>query len=123
MSAVTIQQMADRVAGMMEERLRIRGADLQAKLRKGGRRLPRKVRHAAESLAQAAERAQNPKLLVQIDMARVAADYDVCVTHLGKAARAGGVGALMLNVAATVALGLLLVAGVWLFIQYSKGGL
>lgn len=123
MSAVTIQQMADRVAGLMEERLRVRGADLPAKLRKGGRRLPRKVRHAAESLAQAAERAQNPKLLVQIDMARVAADYDLCVTHLAKVTSKGGAMALLLNVAATVALGLLLVAGAWLFIQYSRGGL
>ena len=72
MSAVTIQQMADRVAGLMEERLRIRGVGLAEKLRKGGRLLPRRVRVAAEFLAQAAAMAQNAKLLMQIDDGAVA---------------------------------------------------
>ena len=84
MSAVTIQQMADRVAGLMEERLRVRGAGLTEKLRKGGRLLPRKVQAQAQILAQAATMAQNPKLLMQLDQGAVAQAYDVCVKHLGK---------------------------------------
>lgn len=83
MSAITIQQMADRVAGLMEERLRVRGAGLSEKLRKGGRMLPRKVRAQAAFLAQAAALAQNPKLMLQLDQAAVALAYDVCVKHLG----------------------------------------
>jgi hypothetical protein len=83
MSAVTIQQMADRVAGLMEERLRVRGTGLAEKLKKGGRLLPRKVRLQAESLAQAAALAQNPKLMLQLDQAAVAQSYDVCLRHLG----------------------------------------
>lgn len=82
MSAATFQQMADRVAALMEERLRIRGRGLSDKLRRGGRHLPRDVRAAAEGLARAAEQAQNPRLLIQIDPEGVATDYDTCLRHL-----------------------------------------
>lgn len=83
MSATTIQQMADRVAQLMEERLRVKGRTLSDKLERGGQMLPRVVRAEARSLATFAEMAQNPKLLLQIDETRVAAAYDVCVRHLG----------------------------------------
>ena len=84
MSAVTIQQMAERITALMEQRLRVKGKDLHEKLRRGGRVLPRRVRAAAVQLADAAERSQNPKLLLQIDEAAVVAAYDVCSKHLSK---------------------------------------
>ena len=84
MSAVTIQQMAERITALMEQRLRLKGKDLREKLRKGGRLLPRRVRAAAEQLADAAERSQNPKLLLQIDEPAVVAAYDICSKHLSK---------------------------------------
>lgn len=84
MSAVTIQQMAERIDGLMEERLHMKGKGLSEKLRKGGRLLPRRVRKAAEQLADFATRSQNPKLLLQINEAEVAAAYDVCSKHLTK---------------------------------------
>ncbi|MDR7125738.1 hypothetical protein [Pseudotabrizicola sp. 4114] len=121
MSAVTIQQMADRVAGLMEERLGIRGTGLSEKLRRGRGALPRGVRAAARELADLAEKSKNPKLLVQIDQTRVAACYDICLRHLS-AQRAGS--ALMRSVAriaATVVLGLLLVGGVVLLVQRLQG--
>jgi len=48
---VAIQQMADRVAQLLEEKLSLGGRDLAAKLRRGKRLLPRKVRDAADALA------------------------------------------------------------------------
>ena len=84
MSAVTIQQMAERITTLMEQRLRLKGKDLHEKLRKGGRKLPRRVRAAAEQLADAAVRSQNPKLFLQIDEPAVVAAYDVCSKHLSK---------------------------------------
>lgn len=84
MSAMAIQQMADRVAQLLEERLGLGGRDLPAKLGRGRRLLPRKVREDAEVLAAAAERARNPKLLGQIDMGAVADAYDTCLRHLTK---------------------------------------
>ena len=82
MSAVAIQQMADRVSGLLEERLNLGGRDLSAKLRRGKRLLPKKVRDGAVLLAYASEKAKNPKLLGQIDMGEVADAYDACVRHL-----------------------------------------
>ncbi|WP_431300867.1 hypothetical protein [Tabrizicola sp. BL-A-41-H6] len=82
MSAVTIQQMADRVAQLMDERLAVGGRGLQAKLSRGARRLPRRVRDAAAALADAANKAHNPKLLRQIDQGQVSDAYDICVRHL-----------------------------------------
>lgn len=89
MGAVTIQQMADRVAALMEERLRIKGAGLSEKLAKGGGRLPRKVRAAAKNLAEWAFMSQNARLLVQVDEGKVAEAYDICVRHLGGLKRRG----------------------------------
>ena len=76
--------MAERITALMEQRLRLKGKDLREKLRKGGRLLPRRVRAAAEQLADAAERSQNPKLLLQIDEPAVVAAYDICSKHLSK---------------------------------------
>lgn len=82
MGAVAIQQMADRVAQLLEERLSVGGRDLAVKLKRAGRTLPKRVRQGAELLAVSAEKAKNPKLLGQIDMGEVADAYDVCVRHL-----------------------------------------
>jgi hypothetical protein len=82
MSSVAIQQMADRVAQLMEERLGISGRDLASRLRKGGRLLPKRVREAAGLLADSAEKSKSPKLLGQIDMGAVSDAYDTCLKHL-----------------------------------------
>ncbi|MFN4157357.1 MAG: hypothetical protein ACK4GO_02990 [Gemmobacter sp.] len=83
MGAVAIQQMADRVAALLEERLALRGDGLEAKLRRGRRMMPRRVFDAATRLAEAAHQSQNPKLLLQIEMGQVTQDYDTCLRHLG----------------------------------------
>lgn len=121
MSAATIQQMADRVAGLMEERLRIRGVGLAEKLRKGGRLLPRKVRLAADGLAQAALQAQNPRLLLQLDDAVVAANYDVCLKHLGGLNLMDRRKGAAVGVAASVAFAVLSVAVLVLAVLYWRG--
>lgn len=82
MSGVSVQQMAGRVAELMEARLRIRGQGLGEKLRHGGRLLPRRVRRKAEFLAQAAQAAAIPRLQVQLDHERIADAYDACVRYL-----------------------------------------
>ena len=108
MSAVTIQQMADRVSALMEERLAVRGATLVDKVRKGGRLLPRKVRLAAERLAVAGANAQNPRLLLQIDEGVVSKDYDICVRHLTAINAGAGMRRLLGSMVTSVAFGLLM---------------
>lgn len=112
MGAVTIQQMADRIAALMEQKLRVRGEGLAGKLRKGGRLLPRKVREAADRLAEAAHMSQNPRLLLQVDEGRVAEDFDTCVRHLNgldvwdrrKGALLGLAGTIFVSLMAVLAL-------------------
>jgi len=82
MSGVSVQQMAGRVAELMEARLRIRGRGLSEKLRRGGRLLPRRVRREAELLARSAQDAAVPRLQMQLDHERIADAYDACVRYL-----------------------------------------
>ena len=121
MSAVTIQQMADRVAGLMEERLRIRGVGLAEKLRKGGRLLPRRVRVAAEFLAQAAAMAQNAKLLMQIDDGAVAGAYDTCLRHLGGVDAGDRRRGVVVGVAASISFSVLVVVVLLGAVLYWRG--
>ena len=103
MSGITVQQMADRVSELMEDRLQVRGGTLGGQLRRGGRLLPRRVRTKARYLAEAAERAKVPKLLLQIDHSRVADAYDTCVRHLKRLGAGARRRAGLLNSATTLA--------------------
>lgn len=82
MVVVAIQQMADRIAGLMEERLRAKGNGLADKLARNRSALPRSIHAAAADLAKAAEQAQNPKLFRLLDQEATAANYDLCLRHL-----------------------------------------
>ncbi|MDT8854267.1 hypothetical protein RNZ50_04280 [Paracoccaceae bacterium Fryx2] len=117
MGAVTIQQMADRVSALMEERLRVKGRGLGEKVRRGGRLLPRRVRTAAEGLAQSAHMAQNPKLLLQIDEEQVAEAYDICVRHLGSVNRYG----VLLGMASSATASLMAVAALVIGVLLWRG--
>jgi hypothetical protein len=122
MSMVAIQQMADRVAQLMEEKLRLGGRGLTAKLRRGKRLLPRKVRDAAEGLAAAAEKSRNPKLMGQIDMGKVADAYDVCVRHLASIdpaeRRRGTLAGIVESVGIGVLIFLAVIGGIMFWLGY-----
>lgn len=85
MTQIALKQMADRIADLLEQKMRIKGRDLPEKLAKGGHRLPRKVREAAGILGQMSDMATNPKLMKQVDFEAAAKAYDLCLRHLGKA--------------------------------------
>lgn len=121
MSAVTIIQMTDRVAALLEQRLGVRGATLEDKVRKAGRRLPTKVRVAAAYLADAQLMAQNPKLLVRLDEGEVANAYDICVRHLGGVNRAERRKTALVGAAASAAFGLLVVVLLAIGFAYWRG--
>jgi hypothetical protein len=123
MSAITIQQMADRVAALMEDRLQVSGADLTAKLARARRQLPRQVREPAARLARAASDARNPKLLMRIDEGAVAEDFDVCIRHLTAIAPGTGLLRAVLRVAVSVGLGLLVLGLAFLAFRLWRGGL
>lgn len=121
MSAVTVQQMADRVAALMEERLGIRGTGLSEKLRKGGRRLPRRVRREAEYLAEVAILAQNPKVQMLLDDDRIAAAYDVCLRHLRGVSGTDRIIGTILSVTGSIAVALLAAAALFIGLLVWRG--
>jgi len=121
MGAASIQQMADRVAQLMEERLRLPGKGLAEKLRKGGRRLPKKVRLAAEALAQAEMMAQNPRLMMQVDHPTVAEAYDICLAHLNRVNPWENRKTTALGILASIAFSLLAVAALVAAVIYWRG--
>lgn len=121
MTGVPIQQMADRVAALMEQRLRMRGQGLGEKLRKGGRLLPRRVRAAAEILQTGAVMAQNPKLWAQVDQQAVAQAYDTCLRHLNGVDGGDRRKGMLMGVAASVAFSVLVVAALLLVVLHWRG--
>jgi hypothetical protein len=121
MSAVTIQQMADRVAALLEQKLHVRGRTLGDKIRKAGGRLPRAIRAEARFLDVAAAQAQNPKLLMQIDDGRVAQAYDACVRFLGAVDRAERRRAMLLGMASSIAFSIFAVGVLVLAVLYWRG--
>ncbi len=121
MSAVTIIQMTDRVAALLEERLGVRGRTLQDKVRKAGRRLPKKVRAAADYLADAQAMAQNPKLLVRLDEGEVADAYDICLRHLGGVNRGERRKTALVGAVASAAFGMLVVVLLAIGVAYWRG--
>ncbi|MFN4172296.1 MAG: hypothetical protein ACK4GW_11150 [Pseudorhodobacter sp.] len=121
MGAITIQQMADRVDELLEERLGLRGDGLRGRLKKGRRILPRKVLRAATDLAEAAEQSHNAKLLLQIDEGLVAANYDICVKHLSGLNRWHRRKGILLGLTTSILFSLLMVAGMVLAVLVWRG--
>ena len=111
MSVVTVQQMADRVAGLMEERMRVKGATLEAKLNRIDHRLPRNVRTAVAALAQATVMIRNPKMMHQVDDETVAIAYDICLRYLNTISPRATRLNLIIDIAARIA-SILFVVGI-----------
>lgn len=121
MGAATIQQMADRVSGLLGERLGVKGKGLADRLRQAGNRLPSGIRAEARYLDTAAAQARNPKLLVQIDDRRVAEAYDACVTYLASVDRAARRKALLMGIASSIAFSIFAVGLLVLAVLYLRG--
>lgn len=104
-------RMTGRVAELLEQRLRLRGPTLGVLVRKAGRRLPRKVRRAAQELAEVEALAQHPKGRMMVDMIRATAAYDICMAHLKPLGSGARWKALALDLVTSLAL-LVLILGV-----------
>lgn len=57
-----VKERADALAELMSVQLRVRGAGLREVTARAGRRLPKHLRRAAETIIDAVEKADNPKL-------------------------------------------------------------
>ena len=109
MSDLSIPEMAARVAALMQSRLGIPGRDLAEKLRRGGRRLPRRVRQAAGHLAHMAALADHPRLMRRIDAGQALAAYGTCLDHLAPIGRGARLRGRLASLGASVGFALLVV--------------
>ncbi len=64
---MTYDDRAEHLANLIEERLGIRGSGLEAKLRRAGRLLPRRVQRDAARLLEAQRLQAHPKLARQVN--------------------------------------------------------
>ncbi|WP_022705271.1 hypothetical protein [Pseudorhodobacter ferrugineus] len=121
MGAVTIQQMGERISALLTERLQIKGRDLADKLKRGGGRLPRKVRVAAQGVATATEQSYNPKLLLQINEEKVAENYDICIKHLNGLNKGHKLRGVLLGLSTSILFSLVAVAALVLGVLVWRG--
>lgn len=113
MSVHDISGLARRSAALMRQRLGARGDTLKQTLRQRGRRLPRKIRRAAEELAMAEKMADHPRLRLRLDNARLDHLGRLVVNHLAPLGAADRRWRLFLSIAASMSFAFLVtVAGV-----------
>lgn len=86
MSAASIRQMADRIAALVEERLRLPRKDLDTAryLLKAQRHVPKAVAADLRVMAEAVSLAGDANALRRVDYERLSAAYEGCQRHLGK---------------------------------------
>lgn len=123
MASEDIRKMADEVAGLMAARFggqrRGQRRDLAEMIRKKGAAMPRRLRREARFLAWADAQVGQPKLARQVDFMQVLRAYDALVSHLEGLGQSRRLWCSVLNVAATVAFGLLLAgaAAIWILLR------
>jgi len=81
---MTYQERAERVAQMIEERLGIRGRDLETKLRRAGRLLPKSIQRDGQLLVSAVKFQGSPKLARFVDDAAVQKAHKAITKHLSE---------------------------------------
>ena len=68
---MTYHEQADHISTLLKERLGVRGGDLETRLHRAGRLLPRHIRRDGQILVEAVRLQASPKLLRRVDDADV----------------------------------------------------
>ena len=100
---------AARASALLEERLGLRGPDLERQLRKAGRRLPRRIRRDGETILMAERFAAHPKMARRIDQAALARAEARMTEHLEAIDPKEARKTRLINLAALVAAQVLLI--------------
>lgn len=118
-----IRPMADEVASLMAARFggnrRGQQADLASMMSRRGGALPRRLRREARFMQQADQMAGQPKLARQVDFARLEHAHKVLTGYLRPLGQGGRLQSGAMRIAASVAMGLLLLGlvAVWIMVQ------
>ncbi|MDX8351130.1 hypothetical protein [Cognatiyoonia sp. IB215182] len=107
----SVEYQVDALRTLFAEKLRVQGRDLEAQVRKAGRRLPRHIRRDARFFLESYDLMANPKLARMVDGKKMDRAYSNIVAHLdGLDPRQERITA-MINLAASIAF-VFLVTGV-----------
>ena len=82
MSDEVVINTAGKISALFEERMRLKGPNLERQIYKAGRKLPRKVRRDAKAVAKAQLNADHPKLSRMIDRAGFDKAAQNVIAHL-----------------------------------------
>lgn len=118
---LTMHQMVDEVRAALADKLRVRGRSLAVQVRKAGRRLPRAVRRDAVYLVQTIGLVDNPKLARMIDMRRAQLAHRNILVFLETVDVAAERRGIALQIAASIALVLLVTGLLLLFVLVQRG--
>ncbi len=116
-----LQDSIDEIRALMESHLRIKGRDLRAQTRRAGRLLSRKVRRDVNYLIQAEELQKNPKLARMVDDSKVTKARTNIVAFLQTIDPREQMWTRIINIAASVALGLIAIFVVVLYVLVQRG--
>lgn len=120
-----IRAMADEVARLMASRFggarRGESPPLHAMLRRRGGALPRRLRAHAAALAEADIRSAQPRIARQLDLARLSRAHAALVAHLRPLGELSRLRHGAAGLAATIALGLLVLAAAAVWIMVRRG--
>lgn len=116
-----MHQIVDEVRAALADKLRVRGRSLAVQVRKAGRRMPRSVRRDATYLVQTIGLADNPKLARMIDMRRAQAAHRNILLFLDTVDVAAERRALGLQIAASIALAILVTGILLLYVLVQRG--
>ncbi|MBQ1202705.1 MAG: hypothetical protein IIX61_02690 [Loktanella sp.] len=105
--ASEMHMQADEIRGLLEQRLGIRARSLEAQVRKARRHLPRALRRELIYFAQSESLVDNPKLHRMLNPARLEAAHRDAVAFLSKVNSSTKRKAEALQIAASIAFGLL----------------
>ena len=118
---LTMHQMVDEVRAALADKLRVRGRSLAVQVHKAGRRLPRAVRRDAVYLVQTIGLVDNPKLARMIDMRRAQLAHRNILAFLETVDVAAERRGIALQIAASIALVLLVTGLLLLFVLVQRG--
>jgi hypothetical protein len=116
-----VHNKAQMVRRELQLKLGVQSRDLDHALRKGGRRLPAKVRKQGNVLARAEFLAQNPKMARLLDGQEVETAFDIVITHLHSIDEVENRKDRVLGVAGSVAFYLLFVGGAFVVFLWWRG--
>ncbi|MFG5383084.1 hypothetical protein [Yoonia sp. R2-816] len=111
----------EEIRTLMETQMWVKGRDLRAQTRRAGRRLPRRIRRDLKFLIDAEKINANPKLGRMVDDKRAARAHANIVAHLKAMNPRAALWTLVLNIAASVALALIVIFVVVLYVLVQRG--